>query len=384
MDSSPISQSLLSLLDGRNNIISYSSGVTKLDSALLGGKGFQPSLLYDINCVPGSVGKWELIFHLVLECLELQKDLKILIIQAANSIPWFKLTRQSAYSEDYKRRVQVIGVQSLAELMILLQNMDHTEYSLVVIDEFQGLYQACRMDIKRHAIRGRKRDALGNLLINPIKKLDQAMADVLMMMTAMAKRFGTLYITTGKLEVFNQRIKQDELVSDDDSAGSDDDETSDGSCAPKFFIQRILVPILPLPNYLSDFYANRIILYNDWLVGDPSDATSITSGLDKSVSINDYIRLLELKNMKVSPHFLCMSNNANRSEQKPFVDGWFQVEPDTFSLVDSEADLGLDHPLKTSTQLPAVDGSPRLSQMLPPALLRSTQLGADEIPDSQS
>lgn len=296
--------------------VCYQSGLRKLDSSLLGGNGFTPTQLYDISSTPGTVGKWELIFHVVLNILS-KDSRKILIIENFEKIPWFKMERNNLFQSNWRSRIECINAKTLSEIAYLLQQFHFNDYSLVIVDGFQDMCHAAEVGIKKNTKDG---------VYAPLRKLQDSINLLVTTMSKFADQGNTIFITTGKLNVFNQRIKQSALEQpeNDDSDYSDTED-------PSFFIQRILVPEISLQSVTSDLYANRIVLYNDWVNKD-----SKRSGLDQSVGITRYIRMVEKKQMSVTPHFLCISTNANSSANKDaFVQGSFQVS-DNFELIDGE------------------------------------------------
>lgn len=238
-----------------------SSGVDLLDSAL--GGGFHPGL-YDLNCAPGSVGKWELIF-----CSLAHSDGDSLVIETdLAKVPWFKL-RSLNMDPD---RIHRVIVSNLAELVVLLQSDHMSQYTMVIIDGFHEL-------IRRSCDR----------------RYEICMQQLSLHLNGLATKFGIIFITIGHLDLFIQGTTP--TGNDPNSSGGTKDYL------------RVLVPQLSLKDANSRVYANRIILYNDWM-----------DGLDRTKGINQYIRLLMANKLDVCPHFLCVSVNRGT--------GFFKISSD--------------------------------------------------------
>ncbi|VEU20464.1 DEKNAAC101296 [Brettanomyces naardenensis] len=63
-----------------------------------------------------------------------------------------------------------------------------------------------------------------------------------------------------------------------------------------------------------------------------------------------------------------MSSSPNSDGEKPFVEGWFHVDEETFDIIDDEGSIDKEKPLTISAQVER---------------LLSSQVEESEIPDSQ-
>lgn len=367
-------QSIRDVINLRRDLPRYSSGIKKLDVSLYEQCGFRSGLIYDLNCVPGNVGKWELIFRIIMQCLQkenTQMAKKILIVQTFDQIPWFKMRRSSLFQEWFVDHIQTIQVRTLSQLIVLLQNGDFSKYRMVLIDGFQDLCRINRIEIQKQMSRNRKRrreNASRSKYSGPLQRLQCIIGDIIVTLSSIASKDQLVVVTTGNFDVFNQRIRQEELNTDNGSSEDSDTESSSslsGRAMSDFFIQRIMVPVVSLQDHVSELYANRIILYNDWILKESSDG-SVRTGLDKSTSITKYIELLEHEQIKTAPHFLVMLCGPNRSAGQRFTEGWFEVDPNTFDVVDADTDVNDEESVLRSTPL-----------------IESEPSNTDEIADSQ-
>lgn len=337
------SLSIRDVINLRHQLPRYSCGIKKLNASLYEGCGFRSGLIYDLNCVPGNVGKWELIFRIILECLQSETSSatkKVLVVQTFDQIPWFKLRKSSHFHERFVNHIQVVQVQTLSQLIVFLQNSDFSKFKMVLIDGFQDLYRMNRIEIQKQINRNRKRrrksTLTNNMYTGPIQKLYRVMEDIVVTLASIASKYQLVIITTGKCDVFNQRIRQEELNTESNSeerSDTDSSTSSDGQRTPEFFIQRILVPAVSLQDHVSELYTNRIILYNDWIRQVSPDGP-VTTGLDKTTSIKKYIELLNGGRMKSAPHFLIASCGPSKSANQRFTEGWFKIDAVTFDIID--------------------------------------------------
>ncbi|GME79310.1 unnamed protein product [Ambrosiozyma monospora] len=406
------SQTLFSLLCESTQLC-YTTGIEKLDQALQGSHGLHKGGIYDINCVPGMSSVWSLIFKIMFSFLgdkadEMGRDdikentstigvpieitnneppykendtdtdntferrKKILVLQSLDKIPWSQFKANKQYLPEYSSRIDVLQIQTLVELIIVLQDLDFSNYGLILIDRFHELYQQSQLHVRMavnggndlvsfdndgsgngdmyvphsHSKRGVKRDIIGQPVMDPVKKLKMVLQEIMVILNSIADKHDLVIITSGKLEPHTQRIPEDQL--EDLDGGSDDDDESENPNGKKknerYFIQRILVPVVSLMEPASNQFTNRIILFKDWLLNDPSSFGSVSSGLEKGRDINGYIRLIEGNNLKCAPHFLCTSSGAPSSSGSTvagngFTSGWFQVNDVTGDIIDSEKNL---------------------------------------------
>ncbi|GMG25009.1 unnamed protein product [Ambrosiozyma monospora] len=405
------SQTLFSLLCESTQLC-YTTGIEKLDQALQGSHGLHKGGIYDINCVPGMSSVWSLVFKIMFSFLgdkseamrhdviidkpstigipigitndessdeendtdtekTCERRKKILVLQSLDKIPWSQFKSNKQYLPEYSAQIDVLHIQTLVELIIVLQDLDFSNYGLILIDRFHELYQQSQLHVRMavnggndlvsfdnngsgngdmyvphsHSKRGVKRDIIGQPVMDPVKKLKMVLQEIMVVLNSIADKHDLVIITSGKLEPHTQRIPEDQL--EDLNDGSDDDDENENHNGMKknerYFIQRILVPVVSLMEPASNQFTNRIILFKDWLINHPSSFGTVSSGLEKGRTINGYIRLIEGNNLKCAPHFLCTSGAPSSSGStvagSGFTSGWFQVNDVTGDIIDSEKNL---------------------------------------------
>ncbi|KAG7858475.1 hypothetical protein KL939_002597 [Ogataea angusta] len=256
---------------------------------------FTPGNLYDIACVPGTTAQWDILFGL------LDHNTQSAVISAHSHIPWHN------YNGD-KTNVDLLRVDTLTKLISLVQNFDFSRYKLLIIDDFHSLYQFALTNLrdKRKSEHQRyKRDVNGHRKDqqSPTRKLQLVIQNLLLLLSNECQKHDLIVITTGKMVNMSQRFFS---KSQPASTQEEDEDTS--------VLQQIMVPILPLNGPWSGQYAKRLVIYKDWV------KNGSQAGLDKSLTIVDYIQLMEKGQMRVCPQFLCItSGNGERT----FQSGWW-------------------------------------------------------------
>ncbi|KAG7766465.1 hypothetical protein KL946_001653 [Ogataea haglerorum] len=256
---------------------------------------FTPGNLYDIACVPGTIAQWDILFGL------LDHGTRSAIVSAHSHIPWHNFKGD-------KTNIDLFRVDSLTNLIFLVQNLDFSPYKLVILDDFHSLYQFALTNLRdrrRSETQRYKRDANGHRKDqqSPSRKLQLVIQSLLLLLSNECQKHDLIVITTGKMVNMSQRFFSKSRPA---STQEEEEDTS--------ILQQIMVPILPLNGPWSGQYAKRLVLYKDW-VKDGNQA-----GLDKSLTIVDYIQLMEKNQMRVCPQFLCIaSNNGERTLQS----GWW-------------------------------------------------------------
>ncbi|KAH3667999.1 hypothetical protein OGAPHI_001753 [Ogataea philodendri] len=257
---------------------------------------FVSGKLYDIASVPGTTFQWDILFGL------LQHESRSAVINVHSHIPWDNF-------QGNKANVDIYTVGSLTQLIALVQSLDFSQYKLVVLNDFHVLYQSAvrHLEDKRRGETPHryKRDANGARKDQPgpTRKLQLVVQDLLLLISSKCQTHETIGITTGKMTTMSQRFFTRSQNSDID------DETEDTS-----MFQQIMVPVLPLNGPWAGQYAKRLVLYRDWV------RESGGTGLDKNLTIVDYIRLMETKQLRVCPQFLGVtSKDSNRK----FDTGWW-------------------------------------------------------------
>ncbi|GMF98478.1 hypothetical protein B5S33_g5126 [[Candida] boidinii] len=353
-------QTFLKLLKEQRVRVYYSTGIVSLDSSLNGSKGFKSPGVYDISCCPGNVGKWELIFKLIITFLQKNgsdrecetnetdtKGKKVLIIRTLKNIPWFKLKQMKGYKDNFAESMDYLEIGSLSALIYLLKN-DLSKYGLILIDFFSSLYQNCLLDMKQlidikkseklnnlrtngqenQAIDGKsggdyttsrgplKRDRDGNVINNPNKIMSLIIQDIMILLNSTSEKNGSIFITTGNMSSVGQKF-----YSNSSNSYIDQNENDYFSrMTPKLIKQQTLVPTMPLNGPWSSYFTNRIILYKDWI-----DKPLKVSGLQKNLTIPEYYSKLKNDLMVKKTHFLCIGID-NSSGQKIFNDGFFDFD----------------------------------------------------------
>lgn len=391
-------QTFLKLLKDQRQRAYYSTGIVSLDSSLNESKGFKSPGVYDISCCPGNVGKWELIFKLIVTFLQKNgadtecetnnkpdtKGKKVLIIRTLKNIPWFKLKQMKGYKDTFSESMDYLEIGSLSALIYLLKN-DLSKYGLIVIDFFSSLYQNCLLDMKQlidlkkseklnsfktngqenqtsdaksgsehTASRGSlKRDREGNVINNPNKIMSLIIQDVMILLNSTSEKNGSIFITTGNMSSVGQKFYSN-------SSKSYIDQTENNyfnGMSPKLIKQQTLVPTMPLNGPWSSYFTNRIILYKDWI-----DKQLKVSGLQKNLTIPEYYSKLKNDLMVKKTHFLCIGID-NSSGQKIFNDGFFDFD-----------ESGIKYPIAALTP-----ESKKWKNLMNKSILNELR----EIPDSQ-
>ncbi|ODV84071.1 hypothetical protein CANARDRAFT_29519 [[Candida] arabinofermentans NRRL YB-2248] len=365
------SQSLLEFISETRNLPSYSSGISRLDKWLSGNKGFRQGGIYDLSCLPGSLGKWELIFTLMsnYHVNERSSGRKTLVISTYNKIPWFKLRSMEAYSTEFDQNIALLKIETLTQLIHLLQTVDFSVYGLVIIDEFHGLYEQSLINLRLSLQKKRppteddiynitnsgsssrvmlKRDINGVPIVNPIKRMGLIMQNVMVQMSTICKDKNCTILTTGKMSTLSQRFYRKKSIginkkksSDSGDEGDSDEESDDGYGYKKdsfgrYITQQILVPILSLQGPWANYFTNRIILYRDWVTetesedfgGDPS----YKSGIQMNLGLNDHIQLIENKRLSSQPQFLLVG--LLPTGENEFHSGWFKLHENRTKILD--------------------------------------------------
>lgn len=309
--------------------VKISSGITKLDKALLGDNGFKPGI-YDISGSVGYVGLgcYEIIFNVMIEILS--NGEKVLSIESINKIPWFKLRKRSKFQDSFNNQIDCIRIENLIDLIILFNNKIDDDYSIIIIDSFPILYSDYLKNLKK----------IVNTETNsePIIKFYQSLKKLFHLMQVNTSR-KTMIFTVGTMDIFTQRV-----LMHDSQLSVDEDHTNSSSSS--YINQQILVPTISLKSDLNSYYNNRIIIYRDWVVENMQN--ELTSGL-KELSFEESIQLLNNGKLKCLPHYLCITPNPihldesrddNKRNTNNKINGFFLID-NQFQILDIEHAMGL-------------------------------------------